>query len=868
MMNQHLLKRFVENKSLWVFSIVAIILLSSARWSMGIWDSPEFAFAGANFQLTHAPGAPFYIIILNIFQGVFFFVTPYQSAVLLSILCSCVMSVYLFKTALLLHESYMKKAVLKETWLYGFIAVGIGGLNLTVWELSYEVEVYSMSGMFFSLLLYMIIQFYSDRISTAFFIKSVSILIFLSLGVHKLNLLILLPVFYVIIRKAKYHALLSNRFVSLLMSVLLLAITLFLHSLFLKFAVVIALFLQDYVAISQNLSFPLLGILLILIVAVLWYYKKAIATTILIASLFSYLWYVPFLNSPPEVGGYHISDTESLVNHINANQFGLQKTPFLLGKKYNEKIDIATGKEKTNGNEIWFPRMHSTKYYDVTQYPKWDDASIRNSHDGHHFTWSYQVYSLYLRYLGTNFLGRSNIHKNSGTHINHSVSSYLYNSNPLKGYYKIGSVDYLGIPLLFIFLGIIYSFKNVDLGIILGVTFLLTGLAIILYLNPAPGSLRVRERDYISFFSFIICGFYAMLGVLCFCNFFPKIKKVFLISTVVLTLLFVLQNFKVQNKSNEDFNEAFSTWILDSIPENSVVLANGDNLTFPYWYQLADSDRSVVWINIELLHLDSYRNQLYNYIISKVSLNSLSLRDPAFSKAIETNIIKEVVPMVDEDSELLRTAILSLLNDKQKLFLQSNWAIDNKIFVEQGMSSPYLLVDDNKVDLKDRALNLLSFKASDVHGMNSQEMNILLDFYIKKANYLTNQLIKNEQIDLANQLSKNVDLFYDKFDLPKDGNAFNIAARLYELKENKSAFELMENSIEQNIMLVEWMIEKKSPMNRQLTLEAAESKVNLLDQMLVNYNKINPTYIQNNLSKIQKVNTDYLEWKNSILNDI
>ncbi|OUS20043.1 hypothetical protein A9Q93_02030, partial [Nonlabens dokdonensis] len=135
-------------------------------------------------------------------------------------------------------------------------------------------------------------------------------------------------------------------------------------------------------------------------------------------------------------------------------------------------------------------------------------------------------------------------------------------------------------------------------------------------------------------------------------------------------------------------------------------------------------------------------------------------------------------------------------------------------------------------------------------------------------NNLITQLIKNEQIDLATQLSKNVALFYEKFDLPRDGNAFNIAARLYELKENKRAIELMENSIEQNIMLVEWMIENKSPMNRQLTLEAAESKVNLLDQMLVNYNKINPTYIQNNLSKIQKVNTNYLEWKNSVSNDI
>ncbi len=739
-MNQQLLKRFLQAKSVWVFSIVAIVLFISARWSMGIWDSPEFAFAGANFQLTHAPGAPFYILVLNLFQNVLFFITPYKAAVLLSIICSCVMSVYIFKIALMLYKNYSNEVIQNESWLYGLIAVGIGCLNLTVWELSYEVEVYSMSGMFFSLVLYKIFQFYFDRISITFLIKSVSILIFLSLGVHKLNLLILLPVFYVIIRKAKYHALLSNRFVSLLMSVLLLAITLLFHSLFLKFAVVIALFLQESFAITQNLAFPILGILLIFIVAVLWYYKKALTTTILFASLFSYLLYMPFLNSGSEVGGYYISDTESLVNHINANQFGLQKTPILLGKRYDEKIDIVTGKEKINENEIWFPRMHSTTYYDVIEYPKWDDATSINDHDGRHFTWSYQVYTLYLRYLGTNFLGRSNFHKNSGTHINHTISSYIHNPNASKGYLNMGKTDYLGIPLLFIFLGIIYSFKNVDLGITLGITFLLTGLAIILYLNPSPSSLRIRERDYISFFSFIVCGFYAMLGILFIFNYLPKkIKKVFLICTGVLALLFVLQNFKVQNKSNEDFNEAFSTWILEGIPENSVVLANGDNLTFPYWYQLANSDKSILWINIELLHLDSYRTQLYNYISSQTSFTGLSPNDTVLASSAKTTIINEVIPKVDQESESLSAAILSFLNHKNKLFIQSNWAIENKILVEQGLSSPYLLVDDDLTDLENRALNMISFKAADVDGMNSQEMNILIDFYIKKANNLITQ---------------------------------------------------------------------------------------------------------------------------------
>lgn len=862
MINKKFLVRFLKSKSLIVFCVVSTVLLFTARWSLGIWDSPEFAFAGANFQITHAPGAPFYILILNTLQGVLFFIAPYKVAVLLSILCFSVMAVYLFKTALLICSFYIKPQDEKSSkpWLYAIIAVVIGCCNLTLWELSYEVEVYSMSGLFLSLVFYKIFRYHSDQITIITFVKVVSVFIFLSLGVHKLNLLILLPVFYILIRKAGYKNIFRFKTVALLSSVVAMAAIVTSHSLFLKSVAAVALFFEDTLNTSQNVAFPVLGLSLFLITALLWYYKRAIGISIVTASLLSYLLYLPFLNTAPQVGGYQINNTLSLIEHIEASQFGLQKTPLFFGTRYDDALT-----NKTNREVDFLPRMHSTNAYDLIEYPKWDDSSIRKNHNGSHFFWGYQVYSLYVRYLGTNFIGRSNVHKNSGTSINHSVSSSIYNTNPLDSYFKIGAVDYLGIPLLFVLLGILYSFKNIDIGIILGLSFLITGLAIMLYLNPPPSSLRVRERDYISFFSFVICGFYAMLGVVAISNFLPKGKNVFAIGTGVFALLFVVQNYWIQDKSDQNFNEVFSSWILETIPNRSIVFANGDNLTFPYWYQLANSERPIYWINIELLHVESYEQQLLDYFELKNGSNNVVQQSTSDLSEDQLKILETILPDNTPNSQELRSHILGLLENDYDLFLQSNWAAQNQLSYPQATVVPYFSLSDR--NLEALALKMLALKASSINGIETQEMNLFLDFYVKKSNALVPLLIDNDLNDLAAQLSDNTYQFYKKFDLPKDGSAFNVALRLYNLGENSKAETLMKQCINENSQLLRWLIENRNPLNVELTIEKAQKTADILDAMLDNYNKINQPYVQSNIIKIQDLNKNYLTWRTILTKD-
>lgn len=858
--SQNFLVRLLKNKSLYVFSAVLILLTISARWSLGIWDSPEFAFAGANFQITHAPGAPFYILVLNVLQGILFFIAPYKAAVLLSILCFSVMVVYLFKTALLLHNLYVQPEhkKLSKSWVYAFIAVAIGCFNLTLWELSYEVEVYSMSGLFLSLVFFKIFQYHSDQITLTNFVKVVSVFMFLSLGVHKLNLLILLPVLYILIRKAGYKNMFRFKTVALLSSVIAIAAIVMTHSFFLKSVAPVAVFFEDTLSTSQNFAFPILGIILLLITSVVWYYKKALGMSIVTASLLSYLLYLPFLNAAPQIGGHQIDDTLSLIDHINASQFGLQKTPLFYGTRYDD-----TTTNKTNTEVDFLPRMHSTRTYDLMEYPKWDDSSIRKNHDGSHFFWSYQVYSLYVRYLGTNFIGRSNVHKNSGTSINHSASSYFYNANPLGSYFKIGNIDYYAIPLFLILLGIIYSFKHIDIGIILGITFLVTGVAIMLYLNPPPSSLRVRERDYISFFSFVICGFYGMLGVIALSNFLPKAKNVFAIGAGVLALLFVLENYQVQNKHHENFNKVFSSWILETIPDKSIVFANGDNLTFPYWYKLAESNRDIYWINIELLHVESYEQQLLDYFELKNGSNNVVQQSTSDLSEDQLKILETLLPNGTPKSKALRSHVIRLIKNDYDLFLQSNWATQNQLSYQQATVVPYFSLSDG--DLEALALKMLALKASSINGMETQEMNLLLDFYIKKSNALVPLLIDNHLKDLAAQLSGNTYQFYKKFDLPRDGSAFNVALRLHSLGEKSKAEALMEQSIHENSQLLKWLIENKNPLNVELTIEKAQKTADILDSMLINYNKINQPYIQNNLNEIQDLNKNYLAWRTSLI---
>ena len=119
------------------------------------------------------------------------------------------------------------------------------------------------------------------------------------------------------------------------------------------------------------------------------------------------------------------------------------------------------------------------------------------------FVWDYQFKEMYLRYFAWQFIGKESWQERSWER-NALNGASLISMRPLQG------VDFwrYGLPMAFIigFFGMLYHFKRDPKRAVSVLTlFILTGLAIVIYLNQSDP--QPRERDYsfvASFFAFSI----------------------------------------------------------------------------------------------------------------------------------------------------------------------------------------------------------------------------------------------------------------------------------------------------------------------------------------------------------------------------
>ena len=179
---------------------------------------------------------------------------------------------------------------------------------------------------------------------------------------------------------------------------------------------------------------------------------------------------------------------------------------------------------------------------------------------------------------------------------------------------------YYFIPLLLGLIGVLYHFKadrNRALAVL--VLFIVTGLAIIVFLNQPPYQPRERDYAYVgSFFAFAIWIGLGSAGLLEFIH--NKLKN----NTVSVTALVILllaspvwmasQNWDDHDRSNRYVAPDYAKNLLNSLAPNAIVFTNGDNDTFPLWYaQEVEGVRTDVRIVcLSLLNTDWYIKQLKN----------------------------------------------------------------------------------------------------------------------------------------------------------------------------------------------------------------------------------------------------------------
>ncbi|MBQ7443653.1 MAG: DUF2723 domain-containing protein [Bacteroidaceae bacterium] len=300
-----------------------------------------------------------------------------------------------------------------------------------------------------------------------------------------------------------------------------------------------------------------------------------------------------------------------------------------------------------------FPRMYSDRH--AAQYEAWmggvDGTQVAYDRCGEpmmvkmptqleniRFFLSYQVNFMYWRYFLWNFAGRQNdIQGNGELEHGNWLSGFSFIDNarlgdqsrlPSELLNNKGRNVFFCLPLLLGLLGLLWQSMapgrgaDVEAGIrqfwVVFFLFFMTGLAIVFYLNQTPS--QPRERDYAYAGSFYAFAIWIGLGAVAVADWLGrKTGKEMLGAVVSLVCLLVpvqmvSQTWDDHDRSGRYTCRDFGQNYLMSLQDegNPIIFTNGDNDTFPLWYnQETEGVRTDARVcNLSYLQTDWYIDQM------------------------------------------------------------------------------------------------------------------------------------------------------------------------------------------------------------------------------------------------------------------
>ena len=270
--------------------------------------------------------------------------------------------------------------------------------------------------------------------------------------------------------------------------------------------------------------------------------------------------------------------------------------------------------------------------------------------DNIRFFLSYQCNFMYWRYFMWNFAGRQNdIQGNGEPEHGNWITGFSFIDDSLYGdQSKLpddlknnkGHNVFYCMPLILGLIGlfwqawytrkrkVIKNGKEVEEILPIGIQqfwvvfflFFMTGLAIVIYLNQTP--MQPRERDYAYAGSFYAYAIWCGLGVLAIINLLKEkaklsgtaISAIVAVITLLVPIQMASQTWDDHDRSNRYTCRDFGQNYLMSLQEkgNPIIFTNGDNDTFPLWYNQevegVGTDARVC--NLSYLQTDWYIDQM------------------------------------------------------------------------------------------------------------------------------------------------------------------------------------------------------------------------------------------------------------------
>jgi hypothetical protein len=647
------------------FSVAALTYILTLDQSVSFWDCGEFISSAFRMEVVHQPGAPIVSMIQRLFSTLAFG-DKTKVAYFINIasaLSSAGTILFLFWTiTALAKKTVIKKGEeISKQQIIGIMGAGLVGalayaFSDSFWFSAVEAEVYAMSSLCSAIVFWGILKWESqaDEPKADRWLLFVAYIMGLSIGVHILNLLTIPALIFVYYFKKNPSPSWQGVLKIFFVSIAALAVVQFG---IIQYVVSLAASFDYFFVNTMNLSFGS-GILFfaVLLIGGLVYgirysilkNKRALNLILLfiVLLLFGYSSYAVLViraQAKPNLNNYNVDNVFSLSRYLGRDQYG--DRPLLYGENYNsEKIDIKeTGKIFRKGDKKYesagtksayvfadqtlMPRMYSDKPEHVRFYKNYmgfDDAHKPTLIDNLKYLFSFQTGQMYMRYFMWNFVGRQD---NEDGQFGGKDGNWLSGIKPVDAM-RLGSQKNLPpsiienksynrfffLPLIIGLIGAVWHFKRnqKDAGVI-GLLFVFTGIAIVVYLNSVP--IEPRERDYAYVGSFYAFAIWIGLGVFglkdwVFKKLTPARASIFasVIALFGAPVIMANQGWDDHDRSDSHVARDMSVNYLKSCAPNAILFTYGDNDTYPVWYaqEVENVRPDVRVVNLSLFTADWY----------------------------------------------------------------------------------------------------------------------------------------------------------------------------------------------------------------------------------------------------------------------
>jgi hypothetical protein len=650
-----------------VFVYALVIYLLTMAPTASFWDSGEFIAIAHGLQVSHPPGAPFYMLVGRFFSMVLTpILTPFVGPASVAVAINLVSVLASALTVLLTHLVIVRLVRIwkgrPETWTRGDRLIALGGgvigacafaVTDSFWFNAVEAEVYALSMLFTALVVWLILVWRDEtmveeaalraRGEHPFGLKAdrrlllIAYLFGLAIGVHLLNVLTLffiaLIVFFLKVDRPDWTTV--QRWIGIVGAGVVAAL--------LFFAIYPGI-IQMLPDLAERSGAPVLTLVFVIAASagLVWWSQKTRRPVLNLLALsaamvlIGYSTYgVIFIRSAadPPIDENDPETAEAIVSYLKREQYG--STPLLKGESFDQRTGQMVEKS--------FPRRWSPDGRHQQKYAEYGSDLA--------FFWDYQVNHMYTRYFLWNFMGKASDEQDAPAILFAAQTDPLDYRSPSE---RSSRNTYFALPLLLGLLGMAWHFmRDWRRGFAVGVLFLVTGIGIILYLNQTPFQPRERDYSYVaSFFAFALWIGIGASGlvelVLSALRGDTTIENRDAADAALVTersealedeavavrhtssshfgmglalaaLLFALvpglmlwQNYADHDRSGRYMAPEFAANMLNSTAPNAIIFTNGDNDTFPLWYaqEVEGIRRDVRVVNLSLLNTPWYAKQL------------------------------------------------------------------------------------------------------------------------------------------------------------------------------------------------------------------------------------------------------------------